>query len=754
VNSSRGVLVGAVMICAILMAFTMSYPLAQPGHWVDINQTTYTLRSVFMLSLTVGWAVGDSGTILLWNGFQWTLVQSPTTLDLHSVFFPDVSNPNDGWIVGQSDGSFPAILHWDGVAWVRLDTTLGISWAAGQVGDLWSVYFLSPSDGWAVGAPGTVTNIVHWSGSWGAGGSWTTKASPDVVSTFYSVQVLSNTATPVGGYMVGGVAGASGAILYWDGANWNKYVGTVPAAALRSISMISSTDAWAVGDAIVTNPTVIRLSGTTWGGPMSISALGIRNLYSVVAIDANNAVAVGSLMNVGATDIIKFTTPSWTAVSSPATVDLFSVCKVPSAPSELWAVGAGGTILLNTSSASGGAGTWRVLTSPVGAGDLRVPPRSPNLRSVHFTSPSDGWAVGDNGTIIEYDGITWSTYQTAPIVPNNLTSVYTISPTDGWAVGANGTILRLTSSGWGVVARCGGPTCLQNVTLRSVFELTTGGAWAVGNASNAGSGPATILHWIPPGPWSQVPSNTANGANLNSIFLLADGSEGWAVGDSGTKTVIDHWKSGVWTVVTYNPPFAGSLALDSVVIVNNNPSNVWATGTSSSSGGIALHYDGTIWSPTAINQAGLTGWTTISFVPGSTDDAWIVGGPGPATGGQTLHWDGTTWTDIPLMPGPFVFPTFRSVQMLGPNEGWAMGDLGHIIRLGPRPFVTTTITSTSIIPTSVTFTSVTIVTSTTSSGPTTTTSTWGVPGFPIESVFAGLLGGLIVLTIIRRRRRL
>lgn len=749
----RSVLAGAVIIVFTLVAFAASYTWAQPGQWVDINQTTANLNSIFMLSPNDGWAVGNNGTILYWDGLEWRLVQSPTTLHLYSVFFPDPSNPNDGWIVGRTDvaGNFPTILHWDGIAWVQLDTTSGISWAAGAVGDLRSLSFLSPSDGWAVGAAGTATNIVHWSGRWGAGGSWTTKFSPDLASTFFSVQVLSNTATPVGGYAVGGVVGVSGAILFWDGANWNTYVGAVPAAALRSISMISSTDAWAVGDAPIatpTNPAVIRLSGTTWGGPMSVSALGIRGLNSTIAIDANNAFAVGTLGGVGATDIIKFTTPSWTAVSSPATVDLYSIRKVSIGSSDIWAVGAGGTILRNS------AGTWRVLTSPVGAGNMMVPPPVPplDLLSVHFTAPSDGWAVGANGTIIKYDGITWSTYQTAPIVPNNLTSVYTISPTDGWAVGANGTILRLTSSGWNVVATCGGPTCLQNVTLRSVFELSTGEAWAVGDASGAGAGAATILHWVPPGPWSQVASNTPNGANLNSVFFLADGSEGWAVGNSGTTTLIDHWKSGVWTVVSYNPPISGTLVLDSVVIVGNNPSNVWTTGTSSAIGGIALHYDGTIWEPVPLNQVGLTTWTAIGFVPGSTKDAWIVGGvAGPAAGppgGQTLHWDGITWTDIPLVPRPFVFPTFRSVQMLGPDDGWAVGDMGHIIRLGPRPVVTSTVTVTS---------STTSTTTETSTSTTTTTVTYTppaqmIPGFPIESIVAGLIGGFLSLGLLARNR--
>jgi photosystem II stability/assembly factor-like uncharacterized protein len=752
VKGTRGILVGAVMICAILMAFTMSYPLVQSGQWVDINQHVINLNSVFMLSPTNGWAVGDLGTIMSWNGHEWALVQSPTTLNLYSVVFPDASNPNDGWIVGQTDaaGNFPTILHWDGVAWVQLDTTSGISWAAKQVGDLWSLSFLTPSDGWAVGAPGTAatkTNIVHWSGRWGSGGSWTFKISPDTTSTFYSVQVLSNTATPVGGYAVGGVVAVSAAILYWDGANWNTYIGTpaLPAAALRSISMLSSTDAWAVGDAIGTNPTVIRLTGTTWGGPMSVSALGIRSLYSVLAIDKNNAIAVGTLAGVGGTDMIKFTTPSWTAVASPATVDLFSIAKVLTGSSDIWAGGYGGTILRNT------AGSWRVLTSPVGAGNLVVPPPvpPPNLQSVHFTASNDGWAVGESGTIIKYDGTTWSTYQTAPIVPNDLYSVYTISPIDGWAVGEHGAILHLTGSGWGVVAQCPGPTCLQDVILRSVFEFPTGEAWAVGDASNAGAGPATILHWVPPGPWSQVPSNTPNTANLRSAFFLSDGSEGWAVGVVGTSTVIDHWKSGVWTVVTYNPPILGNLALDSVVIVNNNPSNVWMAGTSSVVGGIVLHYDGTIWEPVPVNQVGMTTWTAISFVPGATSDAWIVGGVAGPKGGQTLHWDGTAWTDVPLVPRPYIFPTFRSVQMLGPNEGWAVGDLGHIIKLGPPPF--STVTSTSTIYT--TMTSSSTSTSTTSSSVTTPASTWGVPGFPVESILAGLLGGLIALTIIRRQRR-
>jgi hypothetical protein len=761
VKGLRGVLVGAVITCLVLMAFLPSYPLTQPGQWVDINQVSAPLRSIFMLSSTAGWAVGDNGTILNWNGEQWSLVQSPTPLNLTSVFFPDASNPNDGWIVGKTDGSYPTILHWDGVSWVKLDTTNGISWPAGLVGDLYGLYFLTPSDGWAVGAPGSFTNMIHWSGRWEAGGSWTKKATPDITATLYSVQVNSNTVSPVGGYAVGGKTGSQGVIFYWDGSNWNTYTGTVPTAYLRSISLVNSTLGWAVGDAIGTNPTVIHLSGATWSGPVSLSGLGIRSLYSVLATDASDAYAVGTLAGAGATDIIRFTTPSWSAVVSPATVDLFSICMTKTGTQDIWAVGSWGTILRYS------GGKWTTLTSPVGAGNLMVTSPTPpsDLQSVHFTTASDGWAVGETGTIIRYDGTSWSNYRQTPLVSSNLYSVYTVSSTDGYAVGGNGTILRLMYSGWGVVAQCPGPTCVQNTTLRSVFELSTGEAWAVGDAMNA-SYRATILRWLPgtTPAWSAVPSNTPYNASLNSLFMLADGTEGWAVGYNATHTLIDHWKNGVWTVVTYNPPFSGALKLDSVVVVNNSPSNVWATGTSSGVGGIALHYDGTAWSPNPLNQAGLTGWAAIGFAPGLTNDAWIVGGPGNATGGQTVHWDGTSWTNIPLVPRPFVFPTFRSLQMLSTNDGWAVGDQGHIIRLGPKPLATTTITSTSIISsttvvTTLVTTTLSTTSSTTSSTTNSTTTTTSIPpspipGFPIESILAGLLGGVIALAAIRRRRRL
>jgi hypothetical protein len=732
------------------------------------------LYSVFPLSPDNAWAVGAGGTILHWNGTGckcWSLITSPTTLDLHSVFFPDVSNPNDGWIVGQSDGSFPAMLHWDGVAWVQLDTSHGIPWAAGQVGDLWSVYFLSPSDGWAVGAPGTVTNIVHWGGSWKTGGSWTTKASPDVASTFYSVQVLSNTATPVGGYAVGGVPG-TGAILFWDGANWNVYLGAIPGAILRSVWMISSTDAWAVGDMIGANPTAIRVTGTTWGGPMSISALGVSGLRSVVATDSNDAWAVGVFGS--STNIIKWAAPTWVTVSSPILANLYSISK-DRAGSDFWAVGAGGTIMRSMD-----GNTWTAWSSPVGPGP--VFPVTPNLYSIFMRTSGDAWAVGQFGAIIHWDGNSWSSYESSPTT-NDLYSVYTTSATSGLAVGEAGTILNLSPGpSWSVVAS--GVTVL----LRGVFVLPSGEAWAVGNAPNAGA-PATILHWAPPGPWSVEASNTPNGANLTAVYMLSDGSEGWAVGGVGPypgTAVIDHYYSSCggggpcWTTA-FGPHIPANVAtLNSVFIANDNKNDVWAVGKVDPTGfASAIHYDGTMWSRVTIENAvtGAFNLNTVCMVPGSATDGWTLGDNATASV-IGFHWDGVSWTGVTVHNVPTLLFPIYSASFIASDDGWAAGwngtliHWGHSIDIETTSATSSTTSSSTATSTGSTTTSSSTSTSTgsstsssttsssssssTTTASTTTTTTFvpsPVPGFPVEAIIIGLLLGAAV-PILRRHSRL
>lgn len=49
------------------------------------NPCDYALTSVTLTSATDGWAIGERGIILHWNGDAWSRVGSPTTTDLSSV---------------------------------------------------------------------------------------------------------------------------------------------------------------------------------------------------------------------------------------------------------------------------------------------------------------------------------------------------------------------------------------------------------------------------------------------------------------------------------------------------------------------------------------------------------------------------------------------------------------------------------------------------------------------------------------------
>src|SRR5262249_28258975 len=111
--------------------------------------------------------------------------------------------------------------------------------------------------------------------------------------------------------------------------------------------------------------------------------------------------------------------------------------------SDLWVVGfqfgdSRHNVILHWTSAGG----WETQTSPV---------PGPFLSDVWGTSPTDVWAVGNGGTILHYNGSSWGA------VPSNSTSnlaaIWGSSPTDVWAVGYNtvamqGTVLHYDGVGW------------------------------------------------------------------------------------------------------------------------------------------------------------------------------------------------------------------------------------------------------------------------------------------------------------------
>jgi len=114
-------------------------------YWYNPATEGYSLYDISFPSATSGWAVGNKGKILHYDGQRWETVPGVTNQILHGVCFLD---PDHGWAVGDQG----TILKYENGTWspMNSNTTLG----------LMDVTFTSPTNGWAVGF-----GILHYDGS-------------------------------------------------------------------------------------------------------------------------------------------------------------------------------------------------------------------------------------------------------------------------------------------------------------------------------------------------------------------------------------------------------------------------------------------------------------------------------------------------------------------------------------------------------------------------------------------------------------
>ena len=93
IGSPRSV---AIALVLLLAGLTMLQPVGgQPGQWRSINPVFTNLNDVWMASASNGWAVGDRGRAIRWDGNRWEDVLTPysgsSTANLNSVSCLSVS---------------------------------------------------------------------------------------------------------------------------------------------------------------------------------------------------------------------------------------------------------------------------------------------------------------------------------------------------------------------------------------------------------------------------------------------------------------------------------------------------------------------------------------------------------------------------------------------------------------------------------------------------------------------------------------
>ncbi len=305
---------------------------------------------------------------------------------------------------------------------------------------------------------------------------------------------------------------------------------TVPSPVsypLTSVAMLSANDGWAVGyEGTYPNGDLQGSVNLRWNGNMWTirwaDASGFP-LSSVEMVSASDGWIVGN----STSRMYRWDGSTWNDEEYPASSHGLKSVAMVSADNG-WAVGGGGMC-----GPGGGFLTGTILRWDGSTWSWFGTLPDIVLTSVSMVSSNDGWAVGWychfvdiahqtwDSVILHWNGSNWNVTSS----PTNaaLYSVAMLSATDGWAVGEVGTILHWNGSSWSLVS---GPNSCK---LRSVAMVSAGNGWVVGG-DNSCSQPSVILHWDG-GSWSEVDSPVSQ--TLNSVTMIS-ANEGWAVGEAGT----------------------------------------------------------------------------------------------------------------------------------------------------------------------------------------------------------------------------
>jgi hypothetical protein len=402
------------------------------------SNTTFNITKISMLANGQGFALAvnaDRFDLLRLVGTEWSLVGQPSKpsdgllgdrpFDLYAP------TPGEAWVVlsgrdlqGQvshyRDGSFVTmdVYYVGGVGGTSSDNVWfgGAMWNGRDVVTAFDQTYW-PCPIWGTGSTDMWIGSVHWDGG----------ATKD-----YSYRGLGTDVTFLRGLSTSDVWATSqyGRVAHFDGSNWSE----VFPAGSDQVSLARG------------------LSQGIW--PIGTSALWIAGSYNQIYLyDGGSLVPIP---NTGA---------------SPKE-DLYGVGG--SSTTDLWAVGAKGTIL------HGDGARWVPSKSPV----------STTLSSVSAVSVSDAWAVGYAGTVIHWDGTAWTVE-----VSNTTDSLYAVWSEAGYvvAVGGSGTIIA--NEGKGFVVQASGTTSplvgvwgrdrshVYAVGGKTLFTYD-GSAWTAGNVAS------------------------------------------------------------------------------------------------------------------------------------------------------------------------------------------------------------------------------------------------------------------------------
>ena len=304
------------------------------------------------------------------------------------------------------------------------------------------------------------------------------------------------------------------------------------------------------------------------------------------------------------------------------------------------------------------------------------------LEGVWGFSPDNVYAAGWGGTILHYNGVTWTemdsgTYQ-------YLYDIWGNAPDDIYAVGSYGTIFHYDGIKWSEESSG------TSEWLYGIWGVSDTDIYAVGGKSSTYNNYGTILHYDGNN-WSELDLNIPQmlrkvwGSGSNNIFAAGlegviyhfDGSS-WKSMNTGTTD----WFWDIWGTSSDNVyalsllggiyHFNGSVwakiwdgqDLRQIGIHGSNVNNIFAVGE----GNTIVRYNGTKWEivmPKGSSAELLDVW---GF---SYDNIYAVG-----SNSTVMHYNGNTW--IPIESLSTAGSIFEGIWGASPNSIFAVSASGNI----------------------------------------------------------------------------
>lgn len=549
--------------------------------WEQPKPSGATIYGIYGASPNQVWAVGDGGTILLWNGVLWANYDSPVLENLHGIWG---SGKDDIWAVGNN----ATILHWDGLEWRKVPQPFPNALAA--------VHGSSAHRAVAVGTQGM---YVEWDG-----GEWRQRQlfkshqldSAQLLSVWVDDTEAWAIIDPPAGSMEprdNFVQVTGEQVRIWQGVTRKN---------LRRLFGVDSKQLWAI-----TLDSLLSYDGEKWTeqqGPTS--PLQPAPVFSYLA----------AIWGTGKDNL-------WVAGNLGPYFRLAADGFKPSSVTQgtvqaLYGFGA------NDIFAAGEAGLlsrWN--------GTQWVPQSEQSYhhyQSLFALSPKKVFAASTDGIISEFDGHTW---RPRYYLEHGITALWGTGPDNLWAVGLGRNSYQYDPVGddWKPI----------DTGVFGVLSSASGGApddiWAVGQENDrTGTRTGILLHWDGMR-WTRGSLPTGF---LPLVIWDTGGEDVWVGGQDGGIIRIIRTNTGTYKFVQHTFP---ELIHDIETIWGSSPNDLWLAGSIDSASlkdSVILHWDG---GTLTLDRDTFLPFESIRKIWGtSKNNVWASGAA------CLLHYDGKDWS--------------------------------------------------------------------------------------------------------------